>query len=165
MTYDIARAVYYLHTRKPPVYHRDLKSSNCLVDEFYRVKLCDFGISKIFESLPGIKTKTFSTTFWMAPEFLHKRIFSDKSDVYSFGILFWEVMNRDTIPFKNTDNNTFMFGDGSQDKRPEITENIDKQVANLMKACWHSDPDLRPTMGQVVSQLEKIIETEEKIVK
>ena len=43
MTYDIARAVYYLHTRKPPVYHRDLKSSNCLVDEFYRVKLCDFG--------------------------------------------------------------------------------------------------------------------------
>ena len=43
MTYDIARAVYYLHTRKPPVYHRDLKSSNCLVDEYLRVKLCDFG--------------------------------------------------------------------------------------------------------------------------
>lgn len=43
MALDMARAVYYLHTRNPPVYHRDLKSSNCLVDEYFRMKLCDFG--------------------------------------------------------------------------------------------------------------------------
>ena len=43
MSFDIARAVYYLHTRKPQVFHRDLKSSNCLVDDYYRVQLCDFG--------------------------------------------------------------------------------------------------------------------------
>ena len=43
MALDISRAVYYLHTRNPPVFHRDLKSSNCLVDEYFRLKLCDFG--------------------------------------------------------------------------------------------------------------------------
>jgi len=154
--------VYYLHTRKPPVFHRELKSSNCLVDEFYRVKLCDFGISKVFECLPGQKTKTISTTFWMAPEFLHKRIFTDKSDVYSYGITFWEIMNRDTIPFKNIDNNIFMFGEGAGDIRPVIDENFDKEIADLIRSCWHADPSLRPTIGQVVAELEKFIEVEEK---
>jgi len=43
MCLDVAIAVYYLHTRKPPVFHRDLKSSNCLVDINMKVKLCDFG--------------------------------------------------------------------------------------------------------------------------
>ena len=43
MALDISQAVYYLHTRNPPVFHRDLKSSNCLVDEYFRLKLCDFG--------------------------------------------------------------------------------------------------------------------------
>jgi serine/threonine protein kinase len=122
-------------------------------------------ISKIFESLPGLKTKTFSTTFWMAPEFIHKRIFTDKSDVYSFGILFWEIMNRDTIPFKNIDNNQFLFGDSAKDKRPEIDEKMDKNISNLIKACWHSDPNSRPSMGQVVEDLEKYIGLEENSIK
>ena len=74
-------------------------------------------------------------------------------------------MNRDTIPFKNIDNNTFLFGDGAKDKRPEIYETVDKDLANLMKICWHQDPNARPTMGQVVLELEKYIEIEEKIVK
>lgn len=43
MCLEVGLAVYYMHTRKPPVYHRDLKSSNCLVDSNFRVKLCDFG--------------------------------------------------------------------------------------------------------------------------
>ncbi len=43
MCLAIAKAIYYLHTRKPPVYHRHLKSSNCLVDRDLRIKICDFG--------------------------------------------------------------------------------------------------------------------------
>ena len=101
----------------------------------------------------------------MAPEFLHKRVFTEKSDVYSYGILFWEIMNRDTLPFKNIDNNTFLCGDGSREKRPEINENMDKELKNLMKNCWHSDPNSRPTMAQVVLELEKLIELEENIDK
>ena len=101
----------------------------------------------------------------MAPEFLHKRIFTDKSDVYSFAILFWEIMNRDPIPFKNIDNNQFLFGEGAKERRPVIDDKIEEEIAVLMKACWHSDPNVRPTMGQVVGELEKFIEQEEKIVK
>ena len=98
----------------------------------------------------------------MAPEFLHKRIFTDKSDVYSFGILFWEIMNRDTIPYKNIDNNTFLFGEGSKEKRPELDNNLDKNLINLMTECWNKDPNSRPKMGQVVSILENLISIEEK---
>lgn len=43
MAYQIAQAMHYLHTTNPPIIHRDLKSSNCLVDEYMRIKLCDFG--------------------------------------------------------------------------------------------------------------------------
>ena len=43
IAFQIAQAMYYLHSCTPPIVHRDLKSSNCLVDEFLSVKLCDFG--------------------------------------------------------------------------------------------------------------------------
>ena len=74
-------------------------------------------------------------------------------------------MNRDTIPFKNIDNNQFLFGDSARDKRPEIDEKMDKNISSLIKACWHSDPNLRPSMGQVVEELEKYIEIEENSIK
>lgn len=43
MALQIAQAMHYLHTCSPPIIHRDLKSTNCLVDQYFRIKLCDFG--------------------------------------------------------------------------------------------------------------------------
>jgi len=162
MSFDIARAILYMHTRAPPVYHRDLKSSNCLVEEGFKVKLCDFGISKIFENLPGMKTTTTSTSFWMAPEFLKERIFTDKSDVYSFGILFWEIMHRDTRPYKDLDGKSFFFPENNN-IRPKINKKIlDKDIINLMQLCWENNPKDRPNIENVVIELEKLISLENK---
>mmetsp|Transcript_11466 Transcript_11466/g.11429 ORF Transcript_11466/g.11429 Transcript_11466/m.11429 type:complete len:81 (+) Transcript_11466:949-1191(+) len=76
----------YLHYRKRPVLHRDLKSENVLIDKSLRVRLCDFGISKMaevdeveqdMESPLNInhQTKTIGTVSWMAPEFINDKVF------------------------------------------------------------------------------------------
>ena len=77
----------YLHSRKRVVIHRDLKSENILIDKSLRIKLCDFGISKIVDSEDEIdelesplnvnkQTKTIGTVSWMSPEFINDKISS-----------------------------------------------------------------------------------------
>lgn len=106
-----------------------------------------------------MKTKSISTSFWMAPEYINERIFTDKSDVYSFGILLWEITTRDTVPFKNIDNKTFLFGDDLMfKKRPVIPENLDADISKLIASCWETDPNKRPSMGIVTREIENLIE-------
>ncbi|KAI3835257.1 hypothetical protein MKW98_020373 [Papaver atlanticum] len=91
MALDIARGMNYLHHYKPPIIHRDLKSSNLLVDKNWTVKVGDFGLSRL-------KHATFLTTNigegtpqWMAPEVIRNEPSDEKSDVYSFGVILWEL--------------------------------------------------------------------------
>jgi len=157
MCLDISLAIYYLHTRTPLVLHRDLKSSNCLVDKNNKVKLCDFGLSKIYENSER-QTNSSSTCFWMAPEFIVDRIFNEKSDIYSLGILFWEIFMRDTIPYKGMNELTFLLGDIEVlRKRPLIPDNFDKEIRALIEACWNMDFNKRPNIKNVVEILEELI--------
>jgi serine/threonine protein kinase len=164
--HDISIAIYYLHSRKPQVFHRDLKSSNCLVDCYNRVKLCDFGLSKIYEDLKTrldtnsdfYQTNCTSTSFWMAPEFIKNNLFTDKADIYAFGILMWEVMMRDPIPYKGLSEMAFLCGDKDiLKKRPEIPKDMDKDIKNLMESCWHPDYKQRPDIAWVVNKLENLL--------
>jgi hypothetical protein len=164
--YEISIAIYYLHSRKPQVFHRDLKSSNCLVDCYNRVKLCDFGLSKIYEDLKTrldlnndiYQTNCTSTSFWMAPEFIISNLFTDKADIYALGILIWEVMMRDPVPYKGMSEISFLCGDKEiLKKRPEIPKDMDSEIKNLMEICWHNDYKQRPDIAMVVKKLETII--------
>lgn len=157
MCLDISLAIFYLHTRNPLVLHRDLKSSNCLVNKNNKVKLCDFGLSKIYENAER-QTNSSSTCFWMAPEFIVEKIFNDKSDIYSLGILFWEIFMRDTIPYKGMNELTFLLGDLEiLKKRPIIPENFDKDLRRLIEECWRMDYNQRPTISEVVEKVEDLI--------
>lgn len=163
--FDIAIAIYYLHSRKPQVFHRDLKSSNCLVDSYNRVKLCDFGLSKIYEELKTTnsnsdfyQTNCTSTSFWMAPEFITENLFTDKADIYAFGILMWEVMMRDPVPYKGISEVSFLCGDKDiLKKRPEIPKDLDPEIKDLMETCWQHDYKVRPDIAWVVNKLESLI--------
>jgi len=84
---EIIKAMNYCHYRKRPILHRDLKSENILIDKSLRIKLCDFGISKMadideievdMESPLNInkQTKTMGTVSWMSPEFINDKISS-----------------------------------------------------------------------------------------
>jgi serine/threonine protein kinase len=162
MILDIAIAILYLHSRSPRVYHRDLKSSNILVDSHNRVKLCDFGISKIYDQFTQMPTNSSSTCFWMAPEFIQDGVFSDRSDVYSFAILMWEIITRDTRPFKGIREITFLVGGDILKNRPKIPENLNRDVKGLIERCWDGDPNKRPDIKTIVENLEDLYEKELK---
>ncbi|RZC89067.1 hypothetical protein C5167_030761 [Papaver somniferum] len=91
MAVDIARGMNYLHRCRPPIVHRDLKSSNLLVDKNWNVKVGDFGLSRL-KHATYLTTKTGKgTPQWMAPEVIRNEPSDEKSDVYSSGVVLWEL--------------------------------------------------------------------------
>lgn len=154
---DISLGINYLHTRNPLVLHRDLKSSNCLVDGNNKVKLCDFGLSKFYEN-SNRQTNSSSTSFWMAPEFIVNKTFNEKSDIYSLGILFWEIFMRDTIPYKDMNELTFLLGDFEiLKKRPIIASDFDPDIRKLIENCWDMDYKKRPNISDIITILENFL--------
>ena len=88
---DIAKGVYYLHTNKQPILHRDLKSLNVLLDHALNCKLADFGWTRVKAKVMTSKIGTYQ---WMAPEVINGYKYTEKADVFSFGIILWELATR-----------------------------------------------------------------------
>lgn len=89
---DTAKGVFYLHSFKPPILHRDLKSLNLLLDDSFRTKLIDFGWTR---KLDKIMTGKIGTYQWMAPEVISSQNYTEKADVFSFSIILWEIASRE----------------------------------------------------------------------
>ncbi|XP_020218062.1 serine/threonine-protein kinase STY46 isoform X3 [Cajanus cajan] len=100
MALDVARGMNYLHHRNPPIVHRDLKSSNLLVDKNWTVKVGDFGLSRLKDATLLTTKSGRGTPQWMSPEVLRNEPSNEKSDVFSFGVILWELMTQ-SIPWKN----------------------------------------------------------------
>ena len=95
MALEAARGMLYLHTLKPPVLHRDLKSPNLLVDANFRIKIADFGLSRFRVEY----TMTFcGSPKWTAPEVLNGLSYDTAADVWSYGVVLWELLTRE-VPY------------------------------------------------------------------
>eukprot|EP00040_Diaphanoeca_grandis_P036120 m.229146 g.229146 ORF g.229146 m.229146 type:complete len:1146 (+) comp33553_c0_seq4:214-3651(+) len=170
---DIVAGMLFLHTREPPMLHRDLKSDNCLLGENDLVKIADFGtvarpkdagIPSVKhveddESLSGSLVMTASifagTPLWMAPEVMSGKHgwshYGLPVDVYSFGMVMFEIATR-LLPFPQCDKlSYFDFNDFVTDGgRPLIpTETLPRDYEQLMVRCWHANPNLRPVFTDV----------------
>ena len=162
----------YLHSHNPPICHRDLKSSNLLVDSKWVVKVADFGVSRIMsdgssssdddstlseqhpESL--LKTTLVGTVAWAAPEMLASQAKSNytlKVDQYSFGMVLYELWERKR-PFSEL-SSRFAIMDAVKDgQRPHLSRDCPVGYRSLMEQCLKEDPNLRPSFSYIVRTLK-----------
>ncbi|XP_060671107.1 L-type lectin-domain containing receptor kinase IX.1-like [Ziziphus jujuba] len=89
----LASALLYRHEEsEQSVIHRDIKSSNIMLDSDFNIKLGDFGLARLMDEDAGVKTTALAGTFgYMAPEYISKGKASKASDVYSFGVVALEI--------------------------------------------------------------------------
>ncbi|CAG7890839.1 unnamed protein product [Brassica rapa] len=145
----------YLHCCSPPIIHRDLKSSNLLVDRNCTVKVADFGLSCIKHETYLATKSGRGTPQWMAPEVLRNESANEKSDIYSFGVVLWELATG-KIPWETLNSMQVIGAVGFMNQRLEIPKDIDPLWISLMESCWHSDTTLRPTFQVLMERLRDL---------
>uniref|UniRef100_A0A7N0T279 non-specific serine/threonine protein kinase n=1 Tax=Kalanchoe fedtschenkoi TaxID=63787 RepID=A0A7N0T279_KALFE len=153
MALDIARGMNYLHHCNPPIIHRDLKSSNLLVDRNWTVKVGDFGLSRLKHETYLSTNTGKGTPQWMAPEVLRNEPSNEKSDVYSFGVVLWELAT-EKIPWENLNSMQVIGAVGFMNQRLEIPKDVDPQWASLIESCCHSDQNSRPSFQELLEKLK-----------
>jgi serine/threonine protein kinase len=163
---DIAQGMRYLHSRSPPILHRDLKTPNVMVCHDFMnpkasviAKIADFGLSEKLYVANVIDGTDVANPLWMAPERLKGKESSLESDVWAFGIMLWELLTQ-RYPLPETAENTgFIFERADaiiKGFRPPLTIQEDpsnKRYIELIKACWAQDPLDRPTFEEVCYHL------------
>ncbi|CAH8384106.1 unnamed protein product [Eruca vesicaria subsp. sativa] len=173
MAVDVAGALSYLHSSaSSAIYHRDIKSTNILLDEKHRAKVADFGTSRsITIDQTHWTTVVSGTVGYVDPEYYRSSQFTDKSDVYSFGVVLAELITgeKPVIMVGNTRGTVSLadhFRLAIKEKRLDdivdarIKEDCKLEqvmaVANLAMKCLSSKGNKRPNMREVFTELERI---------
>jgi len=155
---SVAKSLSYLHENS--IIHRDLKSLNLLVNKYFEIKLCDFGLSRVVDT-KALMTGCVGTVGWIAPEiFSEKKFYSEKADIYSFGMVCWELLTRQT-PFENLESFSVPVL-VLKGKRPPLPKEGNKAFRKLIKNCWSQKPENRPNISKVLNILVDMIRKPER---
>jgi serine/threonine protein kinase len=152
IAYEMAVALNYLHSRS--VVHCDLKSSNILIDDNWKIKIGDFGLSQFIKENEYNRGK-IGTPHWMAPEILKGGIYEYSSDVYSFGMILWEILKME-IPYYGL-NPYQIYNLVVQDKKiVDIPKEGHEVLIDILRKCLNYEPQKRPSLKELVQTLEKL---------
>ncbi|XP_044474962.1 wall-associated receptor kinase 2-like [Mangifera indica] len=167
---ETAGVLSYLHSSaSTPIIHRDIKSTNILLDDHYTAKVADFGASSLVPlDQEGLCTIVQGTIGYLDPEYLHTSQLTEKSDVYSFGVVLIELLTgKKAISFDGPEEerNLGMYFVSAL-KEHRLTEVVDdgvskeanpeqlKEIASLARRCVRVKGEERPTMKEVAMELE-----------
>ncbi|XP_077216123.1 putative wall-associated receptor kinase-like 16 [Tasmannia lanceolata] len=167
---EAAGALAYLHSATSlPIIHRDVKSTNILLDENYTAKVSDFGASKLVPlDYTEITTLVQGTLGYLDPEYFQTSQLTEKSDVYSFGVVLLELLTGEqpvSSGRSEKERNLSMYFISSM-KENRLFEILEKRVvdeggtkqiyavADLAKRCLRMRGEERPTMKEVVVELD-----------
>ncbi|KAF3660667.1 putative receptor-like serine/threonine-protein kinase [Capsicum chinense] len=165
-----ARGLAYLHEGlEPKVVHRDVKSSNILLDRKWNPKVSDFGLAKLLVSEKSyVTTRVMGTFGYVSPDYASTGMLNEGSDVYSFGVMLMEIITgRSPVDYSRPPgemNLVDWFKGMVANRRGE--ELVDplievhppprslKRVLLICLRCIDMDANKRPKMGQIVHMLE-----------
>ncbi|XP_068646381.1 serine/threonine-protein kinase-like protein CR4 [Aristolochia californica] len=167
-----ARGIEYLHGYAcPPVIHRDIKSSNILIDEEHNARVADFGLSLLgpSDSSSPLSELPAGTLGYLDPEYYRLHYLTTKSDVYSFGVLLLEILSgRKAIDMQYEEGNIVEWavplikaGNISSVldpvlKAPSELEAL-RRIANVACKCVRMRGKERPSMDKVTTALEQAL--------
>lgn len=166
----MAKGLAYLHEGlEPKVVHRDVKSSNILLDRHWNPKVSDFGLAKLLCSDRSyVTTRVMGTFGYVAPEYACTGMLNEKSDIYSFGILIMEIITgRSPVDYSRPPGEVnlvdwlkSMVGNRKAEevvdpKLPEMpSSKALKRVILVALRCVDPAAQKRPKMGHVIHMLE-----------
>jgi Leucine-rich repeat (LRR) protein/serine/threonine protein kinase len=162
---DICAGLTFMHSFKPPITHRDLKSPNILLNthvakdwekEPIIAKVTDFGLTGFAPTLAG---REVDNPVWLAPEVMRNEEYTEKADVYSFAVIMYELLTRTQFmghhSFLSDIENKVILGE-----RPTIPETPEcQQIPEwnaLMARCWDHESDKRPSFAATFEALKAI---------
>ncbi|GFZ16056.1 protein kinase superfamily protein [Actinidia rufa] len=169
---ETATALSYLHASE--IIHRDVKTSNILLDNNFCVKVADFGLSRLFPNdVTHVSTAPQGTPGYVDPDYHQCYQLTDKSDVYSFGVVLIELISslpavdinrhRHEINLANLATNRIQNGafnelvDLSLGYESDSTvERMTTSVAEVAFRCLQREKEMRPTMDEVLETLKDI---------
>jgi len=145
---NLLEGLEYLHTRDPPVLHRDIKGANILVGLDRVVKLSDFGCSKRSE---GTMVQTLRGSVpWMAPEVMRQSEYGRKADVWSIGCVLIE-MSTAAAPWGHFDNClAAMIRIAMSDETPPVPDHLSESCRDLVARCTRRAPEERPSASELL---------------
>jgi serine/threonine protein kinase len=181
---DVASGLDYIHNYTNPSFvHKDVKSSNILLDANFRAKVANFGMAKSADGTaagPMLTRHIVGTQGYMAPEYLEHGLVTPKADVFAFGVVLLEILSGQEAIIRPGE------GDVGQWKERVLSSQVGEilegdnykenlqawmdpllqnaypldtacSVAQLAKTCVDSDPALRPNMKDITYALSKML--------
>lgn len=162
IAWDIAKGMAFLHSTDPPLLHRDMKSPNILMSSLEPTsetvaKVADFGLTgHVYAgnmAAQKARDRDVANPVWLAPEIIREEPYATAADVYPYGIILWELYAQahpfDEFKFEFMTELEKAIKDG---KRPTIPEDCPADYAQFVKACWDSDPALRPSFKSIIEE-------------